>query len=222
MLNHPEIYLSPKLPNSPLSYDKSFLPDCGQDTIAWRKSECIFVWMRVVVTLELCLYSLFLYIQYLYLVVNCILFITICPRSLKKPLFLCFIYLSFSYPFSSLQGVNSMFQVFLTGNNSEYFTISPTAVQGRADIRVRVALPLDYEYIRSYSFSVSFNLVKRVLTVCILTFTWESECWWMDFSPWDSEKNHRLREWAEWMYSKTFSIIVSLYKTDLLDIYKVE
>uniref|UniRef100_A0A3Q2DLG3 Cadherin-23 n=1 Tax=Cyprinodon variegatus TaxID=28743 RepID=A0A3Q2DLG3_CYPVA len=54
------------------------------------------------------------------------------------------------------EGVNSMFQVFLTGNNSEYFTISPTAVQGRADIRVRVALPLDYEQIRSYSFSVSF------------------------------------------------------------------
>lgn len=48
-----------------------------------------------------------------------------------------------------------MFQVFLRGNNSEYFTISPTAVQGRADIRVRVALPLDFEYIRSYSFSVS-------------------------------------------------------------------
>lgn len=48
-----------------------------------------------------------------------------------------------------------MFQVFLTGNNSEYFTISPTAVQGRADIRMRVAMPLDYERIRSYSFSVS-------------------------------------------------------------------
>lgn len=49
-----------------------------------------------------------------------------------------------------------MFQVFLTGNNSEYFTMSPTAVQGRADIRMRVAMPLDYEHIRSYSFSVSF------------------------------------------------------------------
>uniref|UniRef100_A0A3B3CED5 Cadherin-23 n=1 Tax=Oryzias melastigma TaxID=30732 RepID=A0A3B3CED5_ORYME len=55
------------------------------------------------------------------------------------------------------EGVNSMFQVFLTGNNSEYFTISPTAVQGRADIRVRVALPLDYEQIRSYSFSLFAN-----------------------------------------------------------------
>ncbi|XP_028278698.1 cadherin-23 [Parambassis ranga] len=55
------------------------------------------------------------------------------------------------------EGVNSMFQVFLTGNNSEYFTISPTAVQGRADIRVRVALPLDFEYIRSYSFSLYAN-----------------------------------------------------------------
>uniref|UniRef100_A0A3P8WJC5 Cadherin-23 n=1 Tax=Cynoglossus semilaevis TaxID=244447 RepID=A0A3P8WJC5_CYNSE len=55
------------------------------------------------------------------------------------------------------EGVNSMFQVFLTGNNSEYFTISPTAVQGRADIRMRVAKPLDYELIRSYSFSLYAN-----------------------------------------------------------------
>ncbi|XP_055018856.1 cadherin-23 [Boleophthalmus pectinirostris] len=55
------------------------------------------------------------------------------------------------------EGVNSMFQVFLTGNNSEYFTISPTAVQGRADIRVRVAKPLDYETIRSFSFSLFAN-----------------------------------------------------------------
>lgn len=52
-----------------------------------------------------------------------------------------------------------MFQVFLTGNNSDYFTISPTAVQGRADIRMRVAIPLDYEEIRSYSFSVSLKLI---------------------------------------------------------------
>uniref|UniRef100_A0AAV2JQ63 Cadherin domain-containing protein n=1 Tax=Knipowitschia caucasica TaxID=637954 RepID=A0AAV2JQ63_KNICA len=55
------------------------------------------------------------------------------------------------------EGVNSMFQVFLTGNNSEYFTISPTAVQGRADIRMRVAKPLDYETIRSFSFSLFAN-----------------------------------------------------------------
>ncbi|XP_033956694.1 cadherin-23 [Pseudochaenichthys georgianus] len=55
------------------------------------------------------------------------------------------------------EGVNSMFQVFLTGNNSEYFTISPTAVQGRADIRMRVAVPLDFERIRSYSFSLFAN-----------------------------------------------------------------
>ncbi|XP_038594037.1 cadherin-23-like [Micropterus salmoides] len=55
------------------------------------------------------------------------------------------------------EGVNSMFQVFLTGNNSEYFTISPTAVQGRADIRIRVAIPLDYEQIRSFSFSLYAN-----------------------------------------------------------------
>ena len=57
-----------------------------------------------------------------------------------------------------LQGVNSMFQVVLTGNNSDHFTISPTAVQGRADIRMRVAVPLDYESLRSYSFSVSSAL----------------------------------------------------------------
>nr|XP_020454554.1 cadherin-23 isoform X2 [Monopterus albus] len=55
------------------------------------------------------------------------------------------------------EGVNSMFQVFLTGNSSEYFTISPTAVQGRADIRIRVAMPLDYEEIRSFSFSLYAN-----------------------------------------------------------------
>lgn len=55
-----------------------------------------------------------------------------------------------------------MFQVFLRGNNSDYFTISPTAVQGRADIRVRVALPLDFENIRSYSFSVSSQLNYRM------------------------------------------------------------
>uniref|UniRef100_A0A3Q3WPX5 Cadherin-23 n=1 Tax=Mola mola TaxID=94237 RepID=A0A3Q3WPX5_MOLML len=55
------------------------------------------------------------------------------------------------------EGVNSMFQVYLTGNNSEYFTMSPTAVQGRADIRMRVAMPLDYEHIRSYSFSLYAN-----------------------------------------------------------------
>lgn len=57
-----------------------------------------------------------------------------------------------------------MFQVFLTGNNSEYFTISPTAVQGRADIRMRVAMPLDFEYIRSYSFSVGLKLTTSILT----------------------------------------------------------
>nr|XP_054605830.1 cadherin-23 isoform X1 [Nothobranchius furzeri] len=55
------------------------------------------------------------------------------------------------------EGVNSMFQVYMTGNNSEYFSISPTSVQGRADIRVRVAMPLDYETIRSFSFSLYAN-----------------------------------------------------------------
>ncbi|XP_076021960.1 cadherin-23-like [Genypterus blacodes] len=56
-----------------------------------------------------------------------------------------------------MKGVNSMFQVFLTGNNSEYFTISPTAVQGRADIRMRVAMQLDYEHIRTFQFSLYAN-----------------------------------------------------------------
>lgn len=37
--------------------------------------------------------------------------------------------------------------------------MSPTAVQGRADIRMRVAMPLDYEHIRRYSFSVSSPLM---------------------------------------------------------------
>ncbi|XP_031655229.1 cadherin-23 [Oncorhynchus kisutch] len=55
------------------------------------------------------------------------------------------------------EGVNSMFQVFLTGNNSDHFTISPTAVQGRADIRMRVDVPLDYENIQRYSFSLYAN-----------------------------------------------------------------
>lgn len=63
-----------------------------------------------------------------------------------------------------------MFQVFLTGNNSEYFTISPTAVQGRADIRMRVAMPLDFEHIRTYSFSVGLKLITSIVT-------WESELW---------------------------------------------
>ncbi len=104
------------------------------------------------------------------------IYITNCPSlSLNNP---------FSFYFSILisllsflwQGVNSMFQVFLTGNNSEYFTISPTAVQGRADIRMRVAMPLDYEHIRSYSFSVSFKLItfaKEFMfsgAVCLFVF----------------------------------------------------
>ncbi|XP_076852041.1 cadherin-23-like, partial [Brachyhypopomus gauderio] len=55
------------------------------------------------------------------------------------------------------EGVNSMFEVVLVGNNSDHFTISPTSVQGRADIRVRVAVPLDFETIRSYVFSLYAN-----------------------------------------------------------------
>lgn len=109
--------------------------------------------------------------------VGCILssfFITTAPYTLCQQLTLApskqhtslFFFVCVISPLSPLsQGVNSMFQVFLTGNNSEYFTMSPTAVQGRADIRMRVAMPLDYEHIRSYSFSVSFHLMA-VLT-CI-------------------------------------------------------
>lgn len=72
------------------------------------------------------------------------------------------------------QGVNSMFQVFLTGNNSEYFTLSPTAVQGRADIRMRVAMPLDYEHIRTYSFSVRFQVDS--VCVCVLEHSYGHQC----------------------------------------------
>ena len=86
-------------------------------------------------------------------------------HSLNKPFFYQF-FLHSPVSCSLWQGVNSMFQVFLTGNNSEYFTISPTAVQGRADIRMRVAVPLDFENIRSYSFSVSLK------STCF-----QRECW---------------------------------------------
>ncbi|RXM29774.1 Cadherin-23 [Acipenser ruthenus] len=55
------------------------------------------------------------------------------------------------------EGPNSMFQVFLTGNNSDHFIISPTSVQGRADIRIRVAEPLDFERVSSYRFSLLAN-----------------------------------------------------------------
>ncbi|XP_015250040.1 PREDICTED: cadherin-23-like [Cyprinodon variegatus] len=83
------------------------------------------------------------------------------------------------------EGVNSMFQVFLTGNNSEYFTISPTAVQGRADIRVRVALPLDYEQIRSYSFSATdgdagpFGIVRYYFSDEPDQFSLDDETGWV-------------------------------------------
>ncbi|XP_078387064.1 cadherin-23 [Cetorhinus maximus] len=52
---------------------------------------------------------------------------------------------------------NSMFDVQLVGNNSDHFTISPTSGQGRIDIRVRVAVPLDYERISHYEFSLFAN-----------------------------------------------------------------
>ncbi|XP_051779861.1 cadherin-23 isoform X1 [Erpetoichthys calabaricus] len=55
------------------------------------------------------------------------------------------------------EGANSMFQIFLEGNNSNHFFISPTSVQGKADIRIRVAIPLDYERISSYQFSLLAN-----------------------------------------------------------------
>lgn len=57
----------------------------------------------------------------------------------------------------SLQGLNSMFEVYLVGNNSHHFIISPTSVQGKADIRIRVAIPLDYETVDRYDFDVSHS-----------------------------------------------------------------
>ncbi|XP_053307224.1 cadherin-23 [Spea bombifrons] len=55
------------------------------------------------------------------------------------------------------EGVNSAFEVYLVGNNSNHFIISPTSVQGKADIRVRVAIPLDFETIPRYEFSLFAN-----------------------------------------------------------------
>ncbi|CAK6436391.1 unnamed protein product [Pipistrellus nathusii] len=54
-------------------------------------------------------------------------------------------------------GLNSMFEVYLVGNNSHHFIISPTSVQGRADIRIRVAIPLDYETVERYDFDLFAN-----------------------------------------------------------------
>ena len=48
-----------------------------------------------------------------------------------------------------------MFEVYLVGNNSHHFIISPTSVQGKTDIRIRVAIPLDYETVDRYDFDVS-------------------------------------------------------------------
>lgn len=47
-----------------------------------------------------------------------------------------------------------MFEVYLVGNNSHHFIISPTSVQGKADIRIRVAIPLDFETVDRYDFDV--------------------------------------------------------------------
>ncbi|NWJ07911.1 CAD23 protein, partial [Crypturellus undulatus] len=55
------------------------------------------------------------------------------------------------------EGPNSVFEVYLVGNNSEHFIISPTSIQGKADIRVRVAVPLDFETIPRYEFSLFAN-----------------------------------------------------------------
>ncbi|NWZ91402.1 CAD23 protein, partial [Nesospiza acunhae] len=55
------------------------------------------------------------------------------------------------------EGPNSVFEVYLVGNNSNHFIISPTSVQGKADIRVRVAVPLDFETIPRYEFSLFAN-----------------------------------------------------------------
>ncbi|NWZ84880.1 CAD23 protein, partial [Poecile atricapillus] len=55
------------------------------------------------------------------------------------------------------EGPNSVFEVYLVGNNSNHFIISPTSIQGKADIRVRVAVPLDFETIPRYEFSLFAN-----------------------------------------------------------------
>ncbi|KAM4636899.1 cadherin-23 [Discoglossus pictus] len=55
------------------------------------------------------------------------------------------------------EGLNSAFEVYLVGNNSNHFIISPTSIQGKADIRVRVAVPLDFETIPRYEFSLFAN-----------------------------------------------------------------
>ncbi|KAL1771700.1 cadherin-23 isoform X2 [Sigmodon hispidus] len=55
------------------------------------------------------------------------------------------------------EGLNSMFEVYLMGNNSHHFIISPTSVQGKADIRIRVAIPLDYETVDRYDFDLFAN-----------------------------------------------------------------
>ncbi|XP_009952663.1 PREDICTED: cadherin-23, partial [Leptosomus discolor] len=54
-------------------------------------------------------------------------------------------------------GPNSIFEVYLVGNNSNHFIISPTSIQGKADIRIRVAVPLDFETIPRYKFSLFAN-----------------------------------------------------------------
>ncbi|PNJ40678.1 CDH23 isoform 11, partial [Pongo abelii] len=54
-------------------------------------------------------------------------------------------------------GLNSMFEVYLVGNNSHHFIISPTSIQGKADIRIRVAIPLDYETVDRYDFDLFAN-----------------------------------------------------------------
>uniref|UniRef100_A0A8C8W8N7 Cadherin-23 n=1 Tax=Peromyscus maniculatus bairdii TaxID=230844 RepID=A0A8C8W8N7_PERMB len=56
-----------------------------------------------------------------------------------------------------VSGLNSMFEVYLVGNNSHHFIISPTSVQGKADIRIRVAIPLDYETVDRYDFDLFAN-----------------------------------------------------------------
>nr|XP_016847668.1 PREDICTED: cadherin-23 isoform X1 [Anolis carolinensis]XP_016847669.1 PREDICTED: cadherin-23 isoform X1 [Anolis carolinensis] len=55
------------------------------------------------------------------------------------------------------EGLNSVFEVYLVGNNSNHFIISPTSIQGKADIRIRVAVPLDFETISRYEFSLFAN-----------------------------------------------------------------
>lgn len=76
------------------------------------------------------------------------------PAALPSTLAVSFLLCPCQPPSLLSQGPNSIFEVYLVGNNSNHFIISPTSIQGKADIRVRVAVPLDFETIPRYEFSV--------------------------------------------------------------------